>query len=68
MGHTQTKAGKVIHQLHQQQAAQRVRALHDFNIYAAPLITVVLLYMLARLARYGVRMIFDRAHIGGLQK
>lgn len=45
-----------------------MRALHDFNIYAAPLITVVLLYMLARLARYGVRMIFDRAHIGGLQK
>lgn len=62
MDRAKAQAGQITKHVGQQQSAQHVRPLHYFNLYAAPLITVVLVYAWVRLACYGVRKLFGSRH------
>lgn len=59
---TKTKTGKVIQHIQHTQAARHAQSLHYFNLYVAPLVTVVLIYAMARLAWHSVRSLLTPAN------
>ena len=62
MRHAQTKTSKVVQQIVQQQAQHHAPHLHYFNLYGAPLITLALVYAMARLAAYSMRQLLTRGN------